>query len=847
MADQRKVELILGIRTEGQVDATQGLQSIGKAAEALTGELSKLERADVLKDLGATAAQVGADIGDLDAAAAELAAQLKSVGASEVEIRKVSKAFDDTTAGIEKASAKQAALNAQIEKDAEKAIAAQEKLGAAMARDVDKQIAAQQKLGATMAADLDKSAAAAERLGEQEAFAAAKSREAASGATLLQQQLGQISRAEQIQKLSTDMGALAKKTGDVSGAVKQLDEQFKELGATEQEVKSGAAAFNEAQSADSEGGPNFLQRVGSGLRGLPSVQIPGTGIGTDAIGNITRLTGALGKASGATAEMGAVTTDLTPVLGATAAEMAGVLAVAGPLVVIVGALGLAIKAFSDSTSQQVKTINSFADAQRSLNDKIADGLTSKEAEKEAEDLKKRRDLEAGTLATLQKSYDDFEKQARETAEANKGLITFLFGAQAGTEGVANAAKGLSADEQALYDQIQESKGKIEGYDTSTQTLTQAQEDGTLAANDAAEAEKKLAEERTKQVLSDADAAGKELAAQQKALAATEEQNQKRLTSIDDERAVIQKQVDVLTESGDTSEEVTKKLEDLNGQLGALGKESEFIKDTALEVSRQRDAEKKAQKDAEDAAKKAEQAQIQYTKAVEGAQKTYANAVQDLGTRLGQQLTDNTTKLNRDLTDIATKYRRDEFDLEIKSNRAERNAQQSQVDDLAQIREAANKDEQAAIQAGDFKALFLARQKAAEDTKAQTVTLDKNAAKRRQDYADAREDLLRNGQRQRQDRLTGYDRQNADARQAQTRDLQQAALTRNRALQIAAEGQKASLSQLANYWNQANKIQQQGMLNGIKIMQGGGTASGPNAGSFSNASGFASSFTATVKR
>src|SRR6185436_16118666 len=256
MADQRKVELILGIRTEGATDASQGLASIGKAAETLSGELSKLQRADALKDLAIVAAQVGTNIGDLDAAAAELAAQLKSIGASETEIRKVSAAFDSTVASIEKANAAQASLNAQLEKDAQKAAAAQEKLGAAMARDVEKQIAntqkqiaAQQKLGAAMAADVEKQIAAQEKLGEKQAFAAAKAREAATGATTLQNQLGQISRADQIQKLSADMGTLAKKTGDVSGSVAQLDAKLKALGATEQEVRVGAEAFSGAQNS----------------------------------------------------------------------------------------------------------------------------------------------------------------------------------------------------------------------------------------------------------------------------------------------------------------------------------------------------------------------------------------------------------------------------------------------------------------------------------------------------------------------------------------------------------------------------------------------------------------------
>jgi hypothetical protein len=653
--------------------------------------------------------------------------------------------------------------------------------------------------------------------------------------TTLQQELGKLSRADQLQKLGADMGVLAKKTGDVSGAVADLSKQLTSLGATKDEIQAVAQAFNEAQSGGGGGngpGGNLLQRAGSGLRSLPSIQIPGTGIGTDAIANITRLTGALGEAAGATSLMESVTASLTPVLGATAAGFAGVAAVAGPLILIVGALGLAIKSFSDSTSQQVANINSFADAQRALSDKIANGLTSDDAQKEADEIKERRDREVQTLAKLQAAYDESERQARETAEAQKPLIQGLFGARAGTEILANVAKAASADEQALADQIQKSKDLIAGYEANTKTLTDAQNDGTLAANDAAEAEKKLVEERTKATLTAADTAGKELAAQQKALNATEEQNTKRLEAIDDEKAVIQAQIDVLTESGDTSEEVTAKLAALNGQLGSLGKESEFIKNTALEVSRANDAEKKAKKDAEDAAKKAEQAQLQYTKSIENAGKQFTQSTQDIGTRYRQVAADNATKFGRDTVDIATKYHRDEFDLALKFNRAERDAALDQQDDLLKIRENGSKEEQDALREGDFKALFLARQKEAETLKQEQATIDTSQRKRQQDYRDARDDALRAAERQRSDRVLAYDRQLTDARIAQTRDLAQANLTRQRALQAASEGLNAELALRGQYWK-AVVGQTQQALNQISGMAVGGTTtrSAPQAFSF----------------
>ena len=645
----------------------------------------------------------------------------------------------------------------------------------------------------------------------------------------LQSQLGKLSRADQIQDLGVDMGVLAKKTGNVSQAVEDLNKKLVALGANKGEIEDAARAFSQGQSGAAGGsgpGGNLLQRIGAQGRNLPSVQIPGAGIGTDAISNLIRLSGALGEVSGAAGAITSVTTALTPALGATAAGFAGVAAVIGPIVAVAAVLVLALKSIGDQAAEEAKTINSIVDAQRAIQQEIAEGLTSDEAAQKLNDLNEKRKAEAELLAKNQQIYT-------ENIE-NQGALT----------GVLKATSGA---EQALSDQIQKSKDLIEGYDTSTQALTQAMDDGTLAANDAAEAEKKLAEERTKAVLNAADAAGKELAAQQKALAATEEQNTKRLTAIEDEKAVVQAQIDSLTESGDTSEEVKAKIEALNASLGALGKESAFITDTALAVSKQRDAEKKAAKDAEDAAKKAQAAQEQYTKAVDGARKAYKTSVQDIGTRLRQTLADNTQKLNRDLTDIATKYRRDEYDLELKANRAERDALQDQMNDLEDIRRDANKEEQDAIREGDFKALFLAREKNKETLEQETVSINQASQRRQQDLQDAREDLLRNAQRQRQDRLLGYDRQNMDARTAQQRDLQQAALTRQRALQIAAEGQAASLAQYTNFWTQFGKVGQAGMANALKVMQGGGQGQGPRQSTSPYAGGFSGPFTTAVRK
>lgn len=852
MADRRKVELILGVRTTGATDAASGLASISKAAEALKGELSTLQRADAFKDLGTVAAQVAAQTGDLDAALARLNEELKATGASEKEIRKVSQEFDRTTASIEKTQAAQEKLGAAMAADAEKARAAQEKLGAQMAADIEKAIAAQakldgrriadsekvraaqEKLGAALAQDIEKARAAQEKLGAQmaedieaELRAQTKLNEqrrlAATGATTLQKELGKISRGDELQKLALDMGTLARKTGDFSGAVTQLDKKLKALGANKEEIAGLAGTFESAASGQT-GSPNRLGRIGAELRALPSTQIPGLGIGTDQVASIIRLGGALGQVSEKVGLVNTVALALTPTLGATAAGIAGIAVAAAPFVIALAGIGLALKALSDQAAEEAATINAIVDAQRSVAQEIANGLTTEGAEEKLKTLNAQRQAESELLAKNQRIYDENIN----SAGALSGVLKLTSGA-----------------EQALSDQIAKSKENIEGYDTSISSLTLATESGALAANDAAEAEKKLADERSKSALSAADSAGKESAARQKADAADASTNQKRLDAIANESEVLQAQIDSLNASGVTSEDVTAKIASLTEQLGLLGKESSYISDTALAASKARDAEKKAQKDAEDNAKKAQQAQEAYTKSVKSATDAYRNSVQDIGTRLSQTLQDNTLKLNRDLTDISAKYARDQYDIALKSYRAEQDAYQDQIDDLENIRRKSAKDEQEALIAGDFKQLYLARTSREEALKEEAETDDKERQKRAQNQAYALEDLRRANERQRSDRIQGYERANTDARAAQQRDLQQAALTRNRALQVASEGLNAELKQLGNYYAARLKMDQQYQAQSLKMAAGGASTQGANAtspfGSFEN------SFTTAVRR
>jgi len=181
---------------------------------------------------------------------------------------------------------------------------------------------------------------------------------------------------------------------------------------------------------------------------------------------------------------------------------------------------------------------------------------------------------------------------------------------------------------------------------------------------------------------------------------------------------------------------------------------------------------------------------------------------------------------RDVTDIATQFRRDTFDMDLKSNQAERDALTEHYRDIEDIQEDGRKSELEAIREGDFKALFLARQASAEALRIERKETQREGEDRRRTGQDERADLLRNAQQARSDRMLALERQNTDTRTAAQRELQQATLTRTRALEMNNASYRAELASLGQFLQQRNTMLAQ--ANQAALAQiGGGTRSGLN--------------------
>lgn len=569
-----------------------------------------------------------------------------------------------------------------------------------------------------------------------------------------------------------DIDVYTKELTDLEAQARKLDDALTGVGEKRRiNVDSG-------QLADPASAGGGLRRFGRELRNLPSTQIPGAGIGTDAIGNIIRLTGAFTDVTEKSKTAALAANLLTPALGA---QTAATVAAFAPIALLVGglvAIGVAVTALTNETSKNVDRINAFAETQRDLNKRIADGLTTEEAQAELDNLTESQQRNRETLATLQAAYDESQRQL--------GVL-------------GGAAKVFSGDEEALANQIEETNKAIRDQQSDIDALSGALANGALAANDAEEAEKSLAEQRTAALLTEAQQAGELAQLRDRVSTLTAEQIKTETDAVERRRVGIEAELAVLQASGDTSEEVAKRIAALTGQLGFLGEQANILKNATPKASTA-DAEKAA-KEAEKAANDAARAQQTYSDKVRDAGRRYRDAVADINTATRDKLDDNQRKYEDDILKGAIEFN----DEQLKEQREYER-------DLASIKRDAAREELDATRSRDFAALRDARE-------------DRAAAigERRQEEADANSEQQIEYQQHLAELARDRQLANRDALIDQQRSYRDAKVDRSRALRDARQDlndyhrdrnaqeqnfMRASLTNWQSYFSQLSRMQAQ---------------------------------------
>jgi hypothetical protein len=515
-------------------------------------------------------------------------------------------------------------------------------------------------------------------------------------------------------------------------ALKNTSKAFIEQQSAASRAAKGVGAAQDA-SSERRGGVKLggqsaerLRTIGREIRGLPSVQVPGLGIGTDTFGRAAEVAGRLGVSLGQLAAGGAVT------------------------VLAVGAIALAFKKFNDAAKKQAEELNAVVDARRTVGQDVAKGLTSDDANTRLEEINRLREAEAVLLADLQQRYNDNITSQNALAE------TVL---------------KLTPQEQALADQIKKSEAAVAGFNTEQTALEKALQDGAIAANDAAEAERKLADERIHGVLSEAAQAGELEATRQRLVSATQEQIVAEKRGIEAKLASAQAELASLQASGDTSEAVQQRIEQITDTIAKLGEQTQVLDQlrgsakTDEQVAREKALEsaRNASARATDAAFQSELAKAQAgTEALKADRKAEQDRAKDAQKALG------------DRRKAASKTRKDEQNEAEKAAEKRRDIEQKLQDDLNELAIKFNQDQQKEQRKAEFDLMKIDRdgKRAEQDAiRERNFAAAADAAEATQDQKSDLQDQLRFEQRERE---IAYREQQGDLRRSrdnQLRDLQ----------------------------------------------------------------------------
>lgn len=319
------------------------------------------------------------------------------------------------------------------------------------------------------------------------------------------------------------------------------------------ELRKGIALARQPSLADLKknaglGGSSDTARSGfggaGGAKGAVRGALGGSPIAeaADALGDLSEVAGVAFQALG----------------GGTQALLA--MGVAGGIVAAaVAAAAFAMGEYNKRAVEQARLLGATVEAQRQLNTEIANGLTSEQTQEKLDVINQEYQRQAVLLADLESSY-------RKLEEATGGSLF--------------AIQQLDAAEEELSNQITAQKDLVSGLAADQRSYSTALEDGSLAINDAIAAERALASERTKGVLSEAQAAGELETARQSTSNKSREAIQASIDSENQRAASLQATLDSLKASGDTSEEVKAQIELLTGQL-ALSADKVGIYTSAL--------------------------------------------------------------------------------------------------------------------------------------------------------------------------------------------------------------------------------------------------------------------------
>lgn len=633
-------------------------------------------------------------------------------------------------------------------------------------------------------------------------YAVAGNTEAVNSLSRLQSQINNTKKAsDQLHDSLTDIrveaasvelgrkyGEMAKDIEKADDAAASLSAELQKIGASQSDIAAAAREFENFRTAQDTagGGASQLTQLGSKLRSLPSVQIPGAGIGTDAIGNLTRLLGTLPPA-------------ILPVIALLGGVTAGF--------VLLG------KSLEDAKAK----VQAAIEAQNKYFQQLQD-FNSKQAQLEIDRLKIRNEL---IRAQVESELNVIEIGKQGVVDSFSGLFDafgLLFGEARENLLKEAATAGVSKD---VLDNLDKLKKEYDQNVTSIDLLTGGLKDGAFAANDMTEALKQFNAVVTDQTIHSiqeranvqqeidkliAEGSEKDLDAKRKAAEATQKNAELQLKD-------LKANIDAAEKGSDAQKkyqaEFDKQLQTYNDATYELGQLGQSAVRAAVQLNDAKEYTEKQNKELADATKKynadlakeneanlAKKADIEkkYQDNLIKAAETLADAGEKALQTLKDKRDDLLTNFRRGEASAAAKAQQKSLEDQIKYQEDSAKSAREHARDLRDIQQKAQQNEEDLIAARDFAGLFKSRRNTTIAIQNSNRDFQEQEAERQLQFQQKNESDARQYQFEQQQRLIAYQNQNQDAERQYNRQLAQAQANYQKSLQqnAAAKAQELQL-------------------------------------------------------
>lgn len=588
---------------------------------------------------------------------------------------------------------------------------------------------------------------------------------------------------------------LTKSMGKQEKQAKDLNKQLERADKFNSEVRNRAGAIGDVDSS--------VQTFAGGLR------TAGAGGAADAVSAV----GELAAVTEGLAQFGGSLKALPTSLQATASALVGVnlgfagtIAVLGPAVLALAALGFAVQSFSKQLQDQQRAISSVFDARSEVDRLILEGGTVVEAE-----------------AALAAARIDAEVATNRLADAQRALAA------------SPLPDFLDKIILGLGKEIKENEAALEEAVITQDAYTQALDAGRFAANDAAAAEEKLAASRVQQIQAEANLQRK---LSDLARNGSTEQLEARRAQIADEQKIIEAQIAQLRSVG--GEGAEQAITQLTQQLDILGQEADALASDELRnliATREREAEQakeleKQLKELQKAEEKLSAARdkqrddldkltSETAKAQQKIAEDAADEIADANKELGKNIATSQNKLQQDLRSVDEDAQKEEIDARRDSAKTIQKLRKDAAKAEEKILRDAEKSKQEAqrtLDAVAFKQAQEQEQEALEENerqleegvkeerealKARLSDIKRSARDRKSELRKAQQEELRDLKRANQERI----REIRESEQEQLADLRESDNEKRKTIREAFQKEQELYRE---HFNKLNQITAQGL-------------------------------------